>query len=81
LFIDVNVDLGVKIEPLEAAFHHAPGSVGGIGGDQWVGAAEGDASRGGKVGVHRHPFMKRQGLVHRRELMEPIGAQGANCQA
>src|SRR5271165_2771297 len=44
-------------------------------------AAERNARRGGRARLHRHPFVERQGLVHSRELVEPIRTQGANSQA
>ena len=81
LLVYVDMDLGAKAEPFQAAFQHSPCGIRGIRRNAWMRAGERDASGVSRMSLHGHPLVERECLINSRELMEPIRAQGADCQA
>jgi hypothetical protein len=81
LLVYVDVDLGVKTKPFKAAFQHSPRGIRGIGRNAWMRAGERDTRGVSRMNLHGHPLVERECLINSRELMEPIRAQGTDCQA
>ncbi len=81
LLVDVDEHLSLDTEQFQAALHHPPRGIAGIGRHARMVAAERDPGRRGHPCLHRYHFVERQGLVHGCELVKPVRTQWADSQA